>query len=47
MKKLWKSLTMVLVIAAMLCTLGACKSDEEKAMDAFEDALGDLSDMFG
>lgn len=47
MKKLWKSLTMVLVIAAMLCTLGACKSDEEKAMDAIEDAMGNLSDMFG
>ena len=47
MKKLWKTLTMVLVIGAMLCTLGACKSEEEKAMDAFKDALGELGDMIG
>ena len=47
MKKLWKTLTLVLVTAAMLCTLGACKSEEEKAMDQLEDALGELADMFG
>ena len=44
MKRLFALLAAVLMLT--MC-MTACKSEEEKAMDALEDALGEMGDILG